>query len=352
MKNKLVFIQTRASRGGAQVALSRLMSAPAMRDTAPLVVLGSEGWLAENLRSQSIDVFVTDVPSARSLTGKLWSNRRFARRIAERVGAAPLAFIANNHQEAIHAVALAQLMNSRSAVILRDSYLTKSALEKYLRDKPDHILAVGTGLTSLAQTLNAGAPATLLYDSVEESDFAEPKPKPSQFPAAVLVIGSSGEQKGWRDWMRAVAIACARDPRLAEIRFDFTGSSPENTHVSAQFRFIGHDTSFKARVRAYDLAVNPSKLEAFGLAAAETLAAGVPLLSTSCGVIGSEIPLPVPMMMPKDAEGMADALLHLYSNWTNIDPRIEDSQHAIRSFTPAKSAAVILTCVERVGRSE
>jgi hypothetical protein len=348
--NRIVFIQKRPNRAGAQVALSRLLTAPEMRELSPLVIVGSAGWLSEECRQQNVDTLITGVPSVRSISARLWGIRRFVRTVAKHFSTTPRAVIANNHHEAILAAELGRALKTKSAVILRDSYLTADTLSKYGWDEPDHTIAVGSYLERLAIDTNASVPVTHLYDSV--TSFMEPKPKPDRFPTAALVVGSSAKQKGWREWMVAVENAIKIEPGLANVRFDFTGRAPDGVQSSARFRFGMRDENFIAFVRGYDLVVNPSQSESFGLAGAETLAAGVHLLTTPVGVLGSEVKLPPRMMMGSTVEHMAGSLIALYREWPRIDPMLAYSQQSVRIFSPTRSAATVLNCVNRMQRGE
>jgi glycosyltransferase involved in cell wall biosynthesis len=346
----LIFLQPRAHRAGAQVALSRLLSVPAMRELNPTVVLGAEGWLAEDLRAHGIAVLIRKFPSTRSWLGRIGANRLFIRALARTLGARPLAVIANNHQDAVLAAGIARILDTRSAVILRDSWLTREALEKYAWDAVDHTFAVGPHLARLATSIDASVPVTTIYDSVAEEDFAAPKPVARKFPERVLVIGSRDERKGWNDLASAVAIARAQEPSLAKIRFEFTDEPPSDP----MFFRVDRPRELKSLAREYGLVINPSRRESFGLAAVETLAAGVPLLSTNAGVIGNEIRLPEPFIMPAAKPlDMATSLLRLFRSWPPRSTGVRPAQDMLRrKYTPRRTAIPVLAGIKRmhVGR--
>lgn len=346
--NKVVFIQKRANRGGAQVALSRLMTAQALRELSPLVVLGAEGWLADELRTQSIDVFVTGVPSVRSLSARLWGNRAFVRRVAARVEK-PLAVIANNHQEAMLAAELGRATGARSAVILRDSYLTKDVLEKYGWDEPDHTLAVGGTLASLAEGCNASVPVTTINDSITPSDFMPPKSSTS--PQKILVVGGSDQRKGWSDWIEAVEAAKKIMPEVGNLQFDFTGKA--DLSAVGNYRFLDKTNNFRDLVRSYDLVIHPSRSEAFGLAAVEAVAAGVPVLTTRTGIFANGLRYPEYLSMEAgEAEAMGQKFAALLKSWDQVQPAFADAQSSVKRFTPEAAAASVIDCIERMQRGE
>ncbi|MGP1666149.1 MAG: hypothetical protein ACTS5I_09630, partial [Rhodanobacter sp.] len=244
MNNRVVFIQKRSTRGGAQVALSRLLTAPQMRDLNPIVITTDRnGWLTQELDRIEVDHAIEAIPSVRSIPSKLWGNRAFARRVAGQLKhSRPLAIIANNHEEAPLAYLLAKELKTKSAVILRDPYLTKDTLEKYDWDLPDHTLAVGMDLAGLAVGCNASIPVTRIYDAI--TDFAEPVELPSAFPDTVLVIGSSHPRKGWKELIEAISIADEMEPGFKSVRFVFSGSAPDGYPSNERFSFAGHTPDF------------------------------------------------------------------------------------------------------------
>jgi len=61
-------------------------------------------------------------------------------------------------------------------------------------------------------------------------------------------------------------------------------------------------------VLGYDLVINPSRMESFGTAAIEVLAAGVPLLSSRTGVIEQVQESAEMLFPPHRPEALASAL--------------------------------------------
>jgi glycosyltransferase involved in cell wall biosynthesis len=340
----IVFLQRRTNRAGAQVALSRMLTAQSMMALDPIVIVQKNGWLTDELRSQGVKVAVLPYPSTRSLTGQLWRNRAFVRDVAAAIGK-PVAVFANNHQEAWLAKEIGKAVGARSAVIIRDSYATKETLEKYDWDVPDHALAVGEKMWSFVSGLNDSVPVSPLYDSVLAEYFYAPK-KVDRFPDRVLAMGSHHPMKGWRELIAAIKEARVIEPEMTRVQFDFTADGKSEDGI----KFVGHLPDFPNKVRDYDLAINPSKSETFGLAALETLAAGVPLITTKVGVVGSIVPVPSNMIFGHAT--MADSLVKTFRDWPNIEPHIAASQNAIRQFTPGASAASVIDVVDRMQRGE
>jgi glycosyltransferase involved in cell wall biosynthesis len=321
-----------------------------MRELNPLVITTDRnGWLPKELRRIGIDHAIEHIPSVRSISSLIWSNRAFSSRVASRLqNASPLAIIANNHEEAILASEIAAKLSTKSAVILRDSYLTKAALEKYKWDLPDHALAVGKDLAALAAESSASAPVTRIYDAI--TDFAEPVERSSHFPDAALVVGTRQPGKGWKELIEAIDIAAKTEPGLLRTRFVFTGSPPDGFISKDHVSFVGHTENFFERLRQFKLVINPSKAESFGLAPAEAIAAGVPLLSTRTGIFSDALRLPEEWSLPgPDPALMAKQIVLLYRNWSSIPYPVGDLQRQIKTlFSPDNAAQPILDCVARM----
>jgi glycosyltransferase involved in cell wall biosynthesis len=84
-------------------------------------------------------------------------------------------------------------------------------------------------------------------------------------------------------------------------------------------------------IRDYDLAINPTWRESFGMAAIEVLAAGVPLLSTRTGIIEQVLETPEFLVRPRQAEELAGALARLRQHWGKLETGLARAQQNIRS---------------------
>ena len=148
-----------------------------------------------------------------------------------------------------------------------------------------------------------------------------------ELPPDGLLVGTVGEinsLKGHEDLVRAAAIIAGRFPGL---QFIIAGEDTSSTkeHLSALQRLIG-DLGLEKRVRrfgwlddiadlycALDLFVSASHTESFGLAIAEAMACGVPVVATATegageiiddGVTGVLVPI-------GDAASLAEAIIRL-----------------------------------------
>jgi glycosyltransferase involved in cell wall biosynthesis len=144
-------------------------------------------------------------------------------------------------------------------------------------------------------------------------------PTPAEPPArhTVLSAGRLVWEKGHQDALRAVA-ALSRD----DVRLLIVGDGPEGGRLRRYAADLGVDAEFRATV-PYDempalygsasalvLASLPAKAweEQFGMVLVEARAAGLPVVTTTCGAIPEVIGSDATLVAPGDWRGIADAL--------------------------------------------
>ncbi len=71
--------------------------------------------------------------------------------------------------------------------------------------------------------------------------------------------------------------------------------------------------------REYELVINASRGETFGMAALEVIAAGIALLSSRTGVIEKVVENECLLFEPHNPQSLADAFSQLIINWTTVD---------------------------------
>ena len=150
-------------------------------------------------------------------------------------------------------------------------------------DKVPQVFAISN---SVQQALhdNYGVESTVVYNGIVTSRFAA---RPGRMPGGqlriVMVSRLEHDKKGQDLLIRAVAVL------QGEVTVDFIGigSSMEylrlltaELHAGEYVRFLGKQTQdyVAAHLADYDLFVQPSRWEGFGLTVAEAMAAGVPVL--------------------------------------------------------------------------
>lgn len=336
-----VFLQGRTHRAGAQTCLARLLRHKAMRRWNPVLVCSAPGWLMRECERENIPVICEPFPKSRSLLGRLFHNARFAERVASKLRAARVRDVtmvhANDHIESLLGLSLADKLHARSAIFLRSPGMTQRDYVKYRCNESGLIAAVGDELCARVRGWESSKPIQLIHDGLESEEFRSAKPRPEFAPARILVIGSPLDWKGWADLTEALYLL-EEDNTLTAITFDFTGDRPDEMANDLQLRrvrhhqcnFLGRVEAFRDLVRSYDLVINPTRMESFGMAALEVLAAGVPLLSSRTGVIEQVQSQNEMLFPPHQPRALADALKSVILHWKEIDPGVLAAQEKIR----------------------
>ena len=352
MNKRVLFFQGRTHRAGAQTCLARLLRHEKVRAWNPVVLSSKPGWFTEECGRLGIPVVLEEFPSSRSLSARLFGNEAFAKRAASALSAqnfSPSIVFANDHQEGILALSLAGRLHARTAILLRSPGMRREDYFKYRCNEFDHVSAIGDELTERVQAWDSGKTIHAAYDGVFEDEFLESKPKPAAAPSKILAIGSPLDWKGWADLTEALHILESRNA-LPDLQIDFTGTIPlpgDNDLKLGRLKnvvcnFIGRVEKFRDLVRGYDLVVNPSRMETFGMAAIEVLAAGVPLLSSKTGVIEDVQTNPAMLFEPADPASLAQALRGLLERWSDTDFGVASAQRNIRRKFMIDHAAAAL----------
>jgi glycosyltransferase involved in cell wall biosynthesis len=303
-----------------------------------------------------VQILIAPFPGSRSLAGRLFRNGEFARRVVHslaRRAISPTVVHANDHQEGLLALAIARRLGAGTTMLLRSIATSRDDYFKYRCNEYDVVLAVGPELQARAREWDAGRPIELIHDGVAAEDFASPKPKPPRPPSRVLVIGSAQELKGWRDLFAAL-LRLERSGVLPQATFDFTGTQPDlddadlRRLIAGRCRFLGRVEGFKDLVRGYDLVINSSRMESFGMAAIEVLAAGVALLSSRTGAIAQVQERDEMLFAPADPAALAQALQRIFTRWSDVDFGVAQAQENIRQrFSIDFTAAALDTAFQR-----
>lgn len=340
MTNAVLFLQNRTHRAGAQTCLMRLLRHEVMKKWNPVLVCSRGGWLPEECKRFGIPAIEQEFPRSRSLAGRLWGNAAFANEVAGKLASQeikPAIVQANDHQEGLLGLRLAERFDARTAIFLRSPKMVESDYRKYRCGEYQFLSAVGDEFRVRAQAWEPHRKIELIYDGIYEDEFDDPKAKIPTLPQRVLVVGSPLDWKGWADLTEALFLIeqnCAALP----VEFDFTGVRPDllsndlKLHRLAKTRcnFLGRVEGFRELVRSYDLVINPSRTETFGMAAIEVLAAGVPLLSSRSGVIEQVLTEPAMLFAPHNPQSLAMALENLLTRWHKMDFGVSTAQRAIR----------------------
>lgn len=327
MLPQVIFVQNSVHLAGAQKSLSRLLAAEEMRSHDPLLLTGEKGWLTEHCQQHGVPWVQLPFPSSRSLTGRLWGNRLFARRAANQLrpllkSGRPLIVHTNDHPDSLLGLALATELQATPVMTLRTPGMSRRDFDKYHCARHHHLISVGEGLfQKVTPWLQQGRPPlTLIHNGVTEEEILSPREDNTATLQQVLVLGSIIPRKGWQDLMEALLILEKTLPAgpLPEIHFlgDLLNKPPDEVLQTGRLHrfkvtFLGVDKEYRARLRRYALALHPSRSESFGMAALECVAAGVPLLAAATGVIPEFIPCPAFLHTPQNSQELAEHLRSL-----------------------------------------
>ncbi len=337
--NNVLFIQKRARRAGAQVSLSRIVNSSEITPLHPCVLLGEEGWLDGFLTEKSIPHHISPWPSPRSLGARIGGLKKFAENTLSQLhtdGIAPIAIVANDHQETLPALALAKAAGGVPvAVILRTPGMTENDFNKYRCGECDLIFARGEQLTHRASSWS-GKEVACMSGSFSDEDFYPPLPKTTNFPPKILVAGSEEPRKGFSDFIEALKIVEASEPDFPAMECVLTGDQNEElTHLidhgfRSTFKFVGRVDKFPDFARQFQLAIHPSRSESFGMAPLELLLAGVPTMISLTGITSS-LPLSSPWVFsPESPSQIASSLMTLWKNWESHRLDLSPTQQHIR----------------------
>lgn len=343
----LLILQQRAHKAGAQYALLRTLRTQAFKEVPALVILGEEGWLADQLRLNGIDVQIHSFPSARSLGGKILRNRQFTTQIVDSLGSfRPDVVLGNDHGEGVLTNLLAKKLHAKSVLFLRTPSMSARDFSKYGCDKFDLTLVIGDELTQRVRSWHPNGNVHAAYDGIEDDEFHSPQPKKESFPTHWLIVGGAAPRKGWQDFAEAIRIA-EQHPEFPALTCDFTSehpTSPDNDMQldlprRAAFNFIDKVNNLSESAMQYGLCVHPSRAETFGLAAAEIIAAGIPLLASQTGVLPDIQANPAMTFPPHNPAAQAECFLNIFKHWQQTDPMTHESHDLLyQKFAMNKQA--------------
>lgn len=324
MLPQVIFVQNSVHLAGAQKSLSRLLAAPTMASHDPVLLTGEEGWLTEHCTHHGVPWVRVDFPASRSLAGRLWGVRFFAKHAVRSLkpllkSGRPLIVHTNDHPDSLLGLALAAELDATPVLTLRTPGMSERDFAKYRCGSHRQLIAVGDELfRKVSPWLAQGRPPlALVHNGVTEEEILPPAPSGTAVLDRVLVLGSIIPRKGWQDLVEALLLLEKKLPEgpLPEFHFlgDLLGKDPAEVLQTRRLqrfnvRFLGTDKNYRDRLRSYPLAVHPSRSESFGMAALECVAAGVPLLAAGAGLIPEFIPEAAFLYPPQDVEALASRL--------------------------------------------
>lgn len=336
LKNVL-FVQKNPHKAGAQHCLARVVRQLNERSLDPILLTSEDGWLTAECRKNRIRVIQLRFPGSRSVLGYLYKNKSFAKKVKAELAqleVVPSIVQGNDHPEAIVTLELAKCLDARSSIILRAPSINRKGYFKYGCNRADLLITVSDQIKEAAHGWDQNREPLVIHDGLADEEFLPPKKLSAISPSKILVLGNVSARKGWRDVIEALAILWQQKD-LPPITLDFTDQRPTwptNPRIGERcsLNFIGHHDNFRELTRQYELVINPSRSESFGMAALEVVAAGVPLLSSRSGVIEEIIDDQRLLFEPGNPGNFAEALKTLLANWPAGEIDLESPQRKLR----------------------
>jgi len=204
-----------------------------------------------------------------------------------------------------------------------------------------------------------GVPAERITVAPPGTDRATIVPRHHEGPLALLTVGSLVPRKGYDVLIEALAsltdlpwhltiVGEARDPATA----DQVRVLIEQYKLEPRTSLLGAvSPSRLAELYASSgLFVLPSRYEGFGMAYAEAIAHGLPVIGTTAGAIPETVPETAGVLVPPDdASALAAALRRLIENPSERGGLAEGARMAARHLpTWAESAKLFSDAIERV----
>ena len=197
-----------------------------------------------------------------------------------------------------------------------------SPLARLLDRAPDHYVAnsqaTRRAMVGSAPWLRADA-VSVVHNGVDVEAIAAAAPAELGLPPHARVVGFMGRldpEKGALDLGAAWRSIVRRVPTAHLV---IAGSGSEERELQArlrdspQVRLLGFRRDIASLLRAFDVLAVPSHSEAFGLSAAEAMAAGVPVVATRVGGLPEVVEDGVQgLLVPPGApQALADAVVAL-----------------------------------------
>ena len=183
-----------------------------------------------------------------------------------------------------------------------------------------------------------------VYNAIELRYFA-PISRSSTELFTILAAGRLAPVKGHADLLAALAPLLRGEKALLRI----AGDGPEQERlvalaaelgVSDTVEFLGFRSDLPELMRAADLFVLPSRMEGFGLAVVEAMAAGVPVVATHVGGVPEVVPdwAVDELVGPGDPAAMRAAIERVLdmSEQQRRDIGMQLRDHAVEHFGPER----------------
>lgn len=381
---RVVVLDHTGQRGGAEIALQRLLEAldPCWEVT---VVLFSDGPFRTALMEAGVNVRVLPMPERTSgqargglsdpqvLRRTVWDSVAFASSLAQQISALDAQLVVAN---SLKAAVLAELsswrtrlpwvwhLHDRLAVDYLQPHLVAGL--RLLAHRASHIVANSRAVAAL--TALPTQRVTIAYPGLPQAAFASRGVAPHT-PVFGL-LGRISPTKGQREFIEAAAIVRRAVP---DARFRVVGEAlfsdqdyasevrrlPSQLGLGDQVEFTGWAEDPAAAIDEFSVLVHASPVpEPFGQVIVEAMARGVPVIATWGGGVGEILlapkTLPPPggflttpvgrLVIPQDVQALAGAMVAAVARPAQTANIANIAQsYATREFSIRATAAAVMT---------
>lgn len=334
MARRILFLAWAPFFSGAERALLLTLRALDPREYEPYVLIGTDGQLAAEVRALGIRCDIVPLAPL-DRRRPVSSSLSVARVAAAALRFRPSIVHANDMPSYQPGGYAAKLLGVPAVTHLRfpDS---ADAYRWFLR--PDFSLAIFISESFKAAALEEAPDvfrgrATVVYDAVdlprrwspqERADRRRELGLPQDRPV-VAITGQVSEVKGVQEFVDAAALLREKDVAFAVLGDDLRSKGALRRAMEARaaalglrdrFAFLGFRSNAPELIQAFDIVAVPSRVEPFGLASLEAMAAERPVVASRVGGIpevvrDGETGVLVP---PRDPKPLADAIARLLDN--------------------------------------
>lgn len=333
----ILFISSISGIGGAEFSMVELVEHLDRDVYAPKLYVSGPGLLAQTFVNMKVPITYGDFPFFRKRNPFEYFKALF--RLILAIKKQHIRLLQVNCDRAVPMSVIAAKLTGVPCVCYIHDLLRAWYLPAYVRylNQADCIIADSASVYN--QCLNAGMRSDLLkvvYESVDTKRFSDVSGESRQKMRADLgfsdedvvvgIVGKIYHIKGHEILLKAAALALKQAPLLRILvvgdnemtgdadSIDRLSSLANDLGISNIITFLGYRDDVPEIMKSLDILAMPSLSEAFGRAAAEALASGIPVIATmvgglpeiiSDGITGFLIP-------PGNEKDLAWALINLY----------------------------------------
>jgi Glycosyltransferase len=270
-----------------------------------VMLLGSDGAIGQKLRKSGLPVTAVDwTGGVRQLDGIY----RFARAVRQ-----INPDIVHIHSGGLSVRLAARAGSKRRILVHFHSVAEESGRATVRKSKGADLVIANSGAT--AKTVSGGR-VIVIHPGVKAMARRTPKRANASRPIAIGTVARLVPVKGLDSMIGAMLLL---KERSRSVTLEVIGAGPERERLEQEtagagladiVRFIGWRDDVRALMVHWDIYVQPSLSEGFGIAAVEAMAQGLPVVATRVGglpeiVMDGETGILVP---PRDSAALADAI--------------------------------------------